>query len=49
MLRDRTGSQFVHGFVLYLGKRVLPLGDRITAQPISALWAASWQRRARQS
>lgn len=37
--RDRVGERFVHGFVLYLGNRVFPLGDRISALPISALWS----------
>jgi predicted AAA+ superfamily ATPase len=37
-LRDALGDQFVHGFVLYTGKRSLAFGDRLTALPISALW-----------
>lgn len=37
-LRDRFDDQFVHGIVLHLGERVLPLGDRITAMPLAALW-----------
>ena len=38
-LRDRFGEQFLHGVVLHLGDRTLPFGDRITALPLSALWA----------
>ncbi|MFC5831703.1 ATP-binding protein [Nonomuraea insulae] len=37
-LRDSLGDQFVHGFVLYTGRRSLAFGDRLTALPISALW-----------
>lgn len=36
--RDRLGDRFVHGVVLHLGDRPLPLGDRLTALPVSALW-----------
>ena len=38
-LRDRLGSRFVQGTVLYTGPGALPLGDRLTAQPIATLWA----------
>jgi predicted AAA+ superfamily ATPase len=38
-LRDRLGSDFAHGVVLYLGADVLPIGERLTALPLSALWA----------
>ena len=38
-MRDRLGSDFVQGVVLYTGEAVLPLGDRITALPLSALWS----------
>lgn len=37
--RDRVGDRFVHGYVLHLGARPIPLGPRITALPISAVWA----------
>lgn len=37
-LRDRLGDRFVQGVVLHTGPRALPLGDRLTAQPIEALW-----------
>lgn len=37
-LRDRVGTDFVSGVVLYTGDRVTPFGDRLTAVPMSALW-----------
>ncbi len=37
--RDRVGDSFVHGVVLYLGQHTLSLGERLTALPVSALWA----------
>jgi predicted AAA+ superfamily ATPase len=37
-LRDERGDSFRSGFLLYAGERTLPLGDRIWAVPISALW-----------
>lgn len=39
VLRDRLGPQFVHGVVLGCFEEVRPLGDRLTALPLSALWA----------
>jgi predicted AAA+ superfamily ATPase len=38
-LRDRLGPTFVHGIVLHAGTGPRPLGDRLTAMPISALWS----------
>ena len=38
-LRDAIGDDFVHGVVLHTGAASFPLGDRITALPICALWA----------
>lgn len=38
-LRDRLGSDFVHGFVVYLGSQPLSLGDRMTALPLPLLWS----------
>ncbi|MBI4730502.1 MAG: ATP-binding protein [Acidobacteria bacterium] len=38
LLRDRCGRDFVHGYLLYAGPHALPLGDRLTALPIAALW-----------
>lgn len=37
-LRDRLGSRFLAGVVLHTGPTPLPLGDRLLAVPISALW-----------
>ncbi len=39
-LRDELGDRFVAGAVLHTGPHAFPLGDRITALPISAIWAA---------
>lgn len=39
-LRDELGPRFVAGVVLNSGQAVYPLGDRITAVPIAALWAS---------
>lgn len=38
-LRDQLGERFVAGVVLHTGPRVLPLGDRIIAAPVAALWS----------
>lgn len=38
-LRDKLGDRFVAGVVLYLGDRVIPLGDRLWAHPVPILWA----------
>jgi uncharacterized protein len=38
-LRRNLGDRFTNGAVLYLGDHILPFGDRLTAVPISALWA----------
>ncbi len=40
LLRDRLGGRFVAGVVLYTGREALPLGDRLAAMPIEALWRA---------
>ena len=37
-LRDRSGEGFTNGVILYCGDAVLPLGDRLTALPVNALW-----------
>lgn len=39
LLRDRLGERFTAGVVLHLGGRVVPLGERLWAMPVSALWA----------
>ncbi len=38
-LRYGLGDNFIAGIVLYLGDRVVPLGDRIWALPVPVLWA----------
>jgi predicted AAA+ superfamily ATPase len=38
-LRERLGDRFTAGVVLYLGDRVVPLGDRIWALPVPVLWS----------
>ncbi len=38
-LRDQLGSRFVKGVVLHTGPRVYELEDRVSAVPISTLWA----------
>lgn len=38
LLRDRLGDGFTVGVVLHLGSTVLPLGDRLWAVPVPALW-----------
>ena len=37
-MRDRLGKRFTVGIVLHAGQQVLPLGDRLWALPVSALW-----------
>lgn len=39
-MRDQLGDRFIGGVVFHVGPHVFPLGDRITALPISAIWAA---------
>ncbi len=39
LLRDRLGERFRQGFVLHLGSESLPLGDRISAVPLTSLWS----------
>ena len=38
-LEAACGPRFKHGIVLYDGTNTVPLGDRLTALPLSALWA----------
>ena len=38
-LRDRIGDRFVAGVVFHTGPATFSLGERITAAPISTLWA----------
>jgi hypothetical protein len=38
-MRDELGDRFIAGVVFHTGPRAFSLGDRITALPISVLWA----------
>jgi predicted AAA+ superfamily ATPase len=38
-LRDETGDAFTAGIILHTGPHVFPVGDRIIAAPVSALWS----------
>ncbi|MQA64069.1 MAG: DUF4143 domain-containing protein [Actinophytocola sp.] len=37
-LEDRLGDRFAGGYVLYLGRQTYPLGNRMMALPLSAMW-----------
>jgi predicted AAA+ superfamily ATPase len=37
-LRDKLGSRFKAGVVIYTGAQTLPFGERIWAMPVSGLW-----------
>ena len=37
-LRDKLGTRFKAGVVLYAGERTLPFGDRMAAVPLCGLW-----------
>jgi uncharacterized protein len=39
-LRDKLGDSFVNGLVVHCGDRMRPLGDRITAIPVTSIWNA---------
>lgn len=41
ILRDRLGDRFVAGYVLHTGRSSVAIGERITALPMDALWAAT--------
>jgi len=32
-------NKFVHGIVIYLGDKVIPFGEKLTALPVSSLWS----------
>jgi hypothetical protein len=38
MLRDQLGDRFRSGLVVHSGPQTLPLGERLWAVPVSALW-----------
>jgi hypothetical protein len=37
-LRDELGDDFIAGVVFHTGPRLVQLGEKITAAPISTLW-----------
>ncbi|MFI5008976.1 MAG: hypothetical protein ACHQDY_01730 [Solirubrobacterales bacterium] len=37
-LRERIGTRLPAGAILYAGERTLPLGERLWALPLQALW-----------
>jgi len=37
-LRDELGTNFQRGIVLHTGATTYPLGERLWAMPIAALW-----------
>ena len=37
-LKDLVGDAFYQGIVLYMGDKVLSLGEKLYAIPVSALW-----------
>lgn len=37
-LRDQVGTHFVRGVVLHSGSMTYPLGDRLWAMPVAAIW-----------
>lgn len=39
-LKNAAGKSFHKGIILYMGNRVLPLGDNVRAVPINALWSS---------
>jgi hypothetical protein len=39
LLQDKLGDRFAAGVILYLGERVVPLGERLWALPVSVLWS----------
>ena len=38
-LRDKIGSRFKAGALIYAGASTVPFGDRLGAVPLSGLWA----------
>lgn len=41
LVRDRLGARFRTGLVVHAGAQTLPLGERIWAVPVSALWQSN--------
>ena len=40
-LREKLGSRFKGGVVLYAGSDTLPFGERLAAVPLQGLWAGA--------
>jgi hypothetical protein len=38
-LKDQLGDRFAAGVVFHTGPRAFPLGEKITAAPISTMWS----------
>lgn len=38
LLRDNLGARFKQGILLHLGEPTIPIGDRLSAVPLAALW-----------
>jgi len=38
-MQDQLGHKLVAGIVLYLGKKIVPFGQKFWAMPVSAIWA----------
>jgi len=38
LLRDRLGARFTVGVLVHAGTQTLPMGPRLWAVPVSALW-----------
>jgi predicted AAA+ superfamily ATPase len=43
-LRDKLGTAFRHGFLVYLGDAAVSFGERLSAVPLASLWAAPGMR-----
>jgi uncharacterized protein len=39
LLQHKLGDRFAAGVILYLGERAVPLGERLWALPVAALWS----------
>ncbi len=37
-LKNLTKDRFLRGFVVYLGREIIPFGEELFAIPISAIW-----------
>jgi len=42
-LKNILGEKFVHGVVIYLGEKVIPFGEKLTALPVAALLKETFQ------